>query len=183
MKTSGGGVRAAALCTLFALAALAFLLPGGTFDACTASSSFTGLQLVTHTAPSFAVPGGSRADADATVDSCMGDPGGWLSRRGPIEATFALVAALLGFMLAALRVGIGPGWCAATGLIVMLVPARNIGLWSPPTPDPRIGYWLALLAFAVAGVWCLSGVFLRTRAKRGRGDEGGVVWRSYRYRA
>jgi hypothetical protein len=182
MKTSPAAVlRAAPLPALFALATLAFLLPGGSFDACGASSSFTGLQLVTHTAPRFKAPGVSRAKADAWVDQCPGDPRGRMTSRGPIEATFALSAALLGFTLAALRLRRGPGWCAATGLIAMLIPMMTWNMWVP-SPDPHIGYWLALLAFSAAAVGCAWGPFRTARAKRKRTDEAGVVSRNYRHR-
>ena len=129
---------------LFAVAGLAFLLPGATVSACGLSndSTFTGIQLVTHTAPS---PG-------PYVYECTNDPSGWLNLWGPLLAAIVLTAAVLGFLLSAIHARAGPGWCAAMGLLALLFAGASFLGPFGPAADPHSGYWVVLLAFVTAGV-------------------------------
>lgn len=102
---------------LFALAALAFLLPFATVSCDQAKTSFTGVQLVTHT-----VPQGGNVDEGA---DCTGDISRCVESQGSALATAAFVAALLGFALGLLRFRRGPGWCAAAGLLMTLLLGTN----------------------------------------------------------
>jgi len=90
--------------TVFALIGLAFLLPFATVTVggcgpTTTTTTFSGAQLVTWSVPHNA---GTSTTASAA-------------------ATAALVAAVLGFVLAAFAVAKGPGWCAAAGLSATLL--------------------------------------------------------------
>ncbi len=106
---SGGAVRRWHSTTIFALIGLAFLLPFATVTVggcgpTTTTTTFSGAQLVTWSVPHNAGINGAAS----------------------VEATVALVAAVLGFILAAFAVAKGPGWCAAAGLSATLLLAANV---------------------------------------------------------
>src|SRR5438094_10634277 len=91
--------------SLFALAALCFLLPFATVACDGATKSFTGIQLVTHTVP-----------AGGMVDDCSADLSTCIEQETSTAAGLALLAALIGASLGCFSVVRGPGWCAAVAL-------------------------------------------------------------------
>jgi hypothetical protein len=93
----------------FGLAALAFLLPFATVSCDNATTTFTGIQLVTHT-----VPAGGTLDA---APGCSADISACIEHRASTTAGIALAAALIGLLLGLRGVGRGSGWCAAIGFL------------------------------------------------------------------
>jgi hypothetical protein len=137
--------------TYFALAVLAFFLPFATVSCDSASTTFTGVQLVTHS-----VPAGGAVDE---APDCSGDIGGCVERTSAGTATFALVAASIGLVLGLFGIGRGPGICAAFGLLAIAsLPLDG------DTADVSLhsGYLLAIASLLAAGVLHLI------RAARGR---------------
>jgi hypothetical protein len=104
--------------SIFALAALAFLLPFATVSCDQAQTTFSGVQLVTRT-----VPHGGTVDVPECTDRFEGgDPvtlGGCVEATASTAATVALVAVVLGFILGAFGIARGPGWCALVSLGAM----------------------------------------------------------------
>src|SRR3954462_4154928 len=94
--------------TLFALAALAFLLPFATVSCDGAKTSFTALQLVTYSVPAGGAPGD---DNSSSCDDRRDIAARAEARDSPL-AIVALAAAVLGLALSALAVVKGPGWLA-----------------------------------------------------------------------
>ncbi len=134
--------------TVFALIGLAFLLPFATVTVggcgpTTTTTTFSGAQLVTWSVPHNA---GTSTTASAA-------------------ATAALVAAVLGFVLAAFAVAKGPGWCAAAGLSATLLLAAAV---SSDADSVRFhsGYELILLLFLWASVLHLARATKRARRRR-----------------
>jgi len=126
--------------SLFALAALAFLLPFATVSCDNAKTTFTGIQLVTRS-----VPRGGRVNE---AGSCTGDLSGCVERRSSDTARAALAATVIGLLLGLFRLQRGPGWCAAAGFAAMLTLPFESG-----DADVRYhaGYWLILFFIAWAG--------------------------------
>jgi hypothetical protein len=131
--------------SLFALVALCFCLPFATVSCDNATTSFTGVQLVTHTVPAGgAVHEGSDCSSDISV--CV-------ERDGATTATVALAMAFLGILLGLLGIARGPGWAAAVGAIALIKLQFAGGFIFGPDIYTHSGYQLALLLFAFA--WCL----------------------------
>jgi hypothetical protein len=122
----------------FGLAALAFLLPFATVSCDDATTTFTGLQLVTHT-----VPAGGRVNE---VD-CSADLSACVEHRGSTTAGIALAAALIGLLLGLLGIGRGAGWCAAIGFLAMAILPFESDM---ANVNARSGYLLALLSLLAA---------------------------------
>jgi hypothetical protein len=122
----------------FGLAALAFLLPFATVSCDNATTTFTGIQLVTHT-----VPAGGRVDeAD-----CSADLSACVEHRASTTAGIALAAVLVGLILGLLGIGRGAGWCAAVGfLATAILPFKS----DMASVNARSGYLLALLSLLAA---------------------------------
>jgi hypothetical protein len=127
--------------TLFAVAALAFLLPFATVSCDGKSTTFTGAQLVTHTVPKGGVldePG----DCSTYIGTCV-------ENASSGTAAVALLAALLGLAIGVIGVARGPGWCAAVGLGALLVMPFEGGLVGPDV-NLRSGYVSAFCSLLVA---------------------------------
>lgn len=130
--------------SLFALVALCFFLPFATVSCDNATTSFTGVQLVTHSVPAGgAVHEG--ADCSSDISVCV-------ERDAATTATIALAMALVGVLLGYLGMDRGPGWLAAVGAIA-LVKLEFAGGFFGPDIYTHSGYQLALLLFGFA--WCL----------------------------
>lgn len=109
-----------------------------------ASTTFTGMQLVTET-----VPHGGAVDEPP---DCTGDLSGCVEDQASATATVAFLAALLGSVLGAFGLRRGPGWAAAAGLAATLwLGAIALAPFGPDVAF-RSGYRLALLFF----VWATS---------------------------
>jgi hypothetical protein len=141
---------------LFALICICFALPFATASCDNAKTSFTGVQLVTHTVPAGGhVAEGS--DCNADISSCV-------ENRGSFWATLALAMALCGLVFGLRGRERGPGWFATGGLVAMLAIAVE-AVGSMAGVDFRVGYWLILLFFVCA--MCLHGVYaLRRRSAK-----------------
>src|SRR5438477_3836659 len=125
---------------LFALICLGFLLPFATVSCADARTSFTGLQLVTHTVPS----GGLVHEQD-----CTGDLSACVEGNSSFLATSALALAVIGLVLGLLGAVQGPGWFATGGLLTMLgLAVQAIGSFA--TVDFGVGYWVVLALFFCA---------------------------------
>jgi hypothetical protein len=144
MRASSRIVAAALGPALFALAGLAFFLPGATFSDCSREGiTVTGWQIVTHTQP-----GGSEAHG-----LCLNNTVDWLNGTYAVLATVTFVAATAGFVLAVARARRGPGFCAGAGLVAMLIGGMPSGLSNSPNYSPHSGALLALSAFATNAIW------------------------------
>jgi hypothetical protein len=145
--------------TLFACIALAFLLPFATVSCDAASTTFTGLQLVTHT-----VPHGGNLASDNSAD-CKTYIGTCVERSASNIATVAIVAALLGLALGLFGLARGPGWCALAGLgALALLPFRG-GIFGPDV-YLHAGYDLAFWGFLTVGVIHIVKAVRRRRRKQ-----------------
>lgn len=148
--------------TIFALVGLCFLLPFATVSCDNAKTSFTGVQLVAHT-----VPKGGHLDE---APDCSSDISACVEREASLPAEIALAAAIVGFILAALGVTKGPGWCAgvAFGAMVKLLFTDSI---LGPDIRYRSGFEAALGLSAWAAVVHLVRAVRRRRAARaGQGE-------------
>ena len=125
---------------LFALICLGFLLPFATVSCDNAHTSFTGIQLVTHTIP----PGGAVSEQD-----CSGDISACVESKGSFFATFAFAMAVIGFVLGLLGTVQGPGWFATGGLLAMLGLAGQ-AIDSFAEINFHMGYWVVLSLFFCA---------------------------------
>jgi hypothetical protein len=142
VRASSRIVAAALGPALFALAGLAFFLPGATFSDCSGEDiTVTGWQIVTHTQPGVSQGHGG---------PCLNDAVDWLNGTYALLATVTFVAATAGFVLAVARARRGPGFCAGAGLVAMLIGGLP-GL-SSPNYSPHSGAWLALSAFAANAI-------------------------------
>jgi hypothetical protein len=130
--------------TFFALIALCFFLPFATVSCDGASTTFTGVQLVTDTVPHGGFVHEGR-DCSADISVCA-------EHDGAGTATLALAMALVGVLLGLLGIARGPGWCAAIGAAAM-VKLSFAGGFLGPDIYFHSGYELALLLFVLA--WCL----------------------------
>jgi hypothetical protein len=140
--------------SLFALIAVCFVLPFATVSCDNASTTFTGVQLVTHTVPQ----GGVLHEAP----DCSTDISVCVERSAAPTATVALVAALLGLILGVLGFVRGPGWCAAVSLGALLALPSEGGVLGPDV-NMHAGWVFALLLSGVAG-----GLHARRAWRRGR---------------
>jgi hypothetical protein len=143
--------------SLFALAALCFLLPFATVSCDDASTAFTGVQLVTHTVPRGGV-------LDEGPD-CSRDISVCVERSASNTATVALAAALLGLALGAIGFVRGPGWFAAVG-VAALVRLQFAGGFLGPDIYFHAGYQLTLLLFTYAGGLHLRRAWRRVHPRR-----------------
>jgi hypothetical protein len=145
--------------SLFALVALSFPLPFATVSCDTASTTFTGAQLVTHTVPRGGVLD-EPPDCSADISVCV-------ERDAAPTATLALAAVLVGLLLGLVGVVRGPGWCAAVSLGALLALPFE-GPFLGPDVTMRSGWKLALCFSAVAGGVHLRRAFRRRKATRQR---------------
>jgi hypothetical protein len=130
--------------SLFALIVMCFFLPFATVSCDGASTTFTGVQLVTHTVP--------RGGFVHEGQDCSADIGVCAEHDGASTATIALTMAVVGVLLGLLGIARGPGWCAAIGAAA-LVKLFFAGGFLVPDIYFHSGYDLALLLFVLA--WCL----------------------------
>jgi hypothetical protein len=143
--------------SLFALVALCFFLPFATVSCDDATTSFTGVQLVTHTVPSGgAVNEGSDCSSDISV--CV-------ERDAATTATVALAMAFVGVLLGLLGISRGPGWAAAVGAIALIKLQFAGGFIFGPDIYTHSGYQLALLLFAFAGCLHIRRAYRRKRPR------------------
>jgi hypothetical protein len=148
---------------LFALVGVCLFLPFATVSCGSASTTFTGAQLVTQT-----VPDGGVLDRE----KCSGEISECVERDGSAKMTVALLAAALGSFLIAFGVARGPGWCAAVGFGAILTLFRPLD-FSGPDIRYHWGFGMIFLLFLV--VWIASGV--RSRSLRENGLEDGAIVR------
>jgi hypothetical protein len=145
--------------TVFAAVFVAFCLPFATVSCGDAQTTFTGVQLVTHTVPH----GGTFEDENTGETSEISDR---VESRSSITATLVLLVAAAGLALGFRRKR-GAGWCAFGGLTLTLFLGMNTGDWlSGPDVTYHWGYWSTLLLFLWA---CLVHV---GRAARRRSRDG-----------
>jgi hypothetical protein len=142
--------------TAFAIAALAFLLPFATVSCDGKRTSFTGVQLVTHTVPNGGVldePG----DCSTYIGTCV-------ERASSGTATLALLAGLLGLACGLIGIARGPGWCAAVGMGAMAVLPFE-GPFLGPDVNLHSGYLLAFWTFVFVGLLHLRRAWVRRRRR------------------
>ena len=125
--------------TVFAAVVIAFCFPFATISCDSAETTFTGMQLVTHTVPH----GGTISNDDTGGAS---DISVRVESRSSITATLVLLSALVGVALGFLRKR-GTGWCALVGLVLTLVLGANTDM---AEVTYRWGYWSTLLLFVWA---------------------------------
>ena len=142
--------------TVFALVALAFLLPFATVSGGSARTALTGIQLVTRTVPHGGRPGTSETGCafNTEIGRCVERQAAWV-------AELALAAALLGLALGLLGIQRGPGWCAAVGVVTMAFLYLTSGYAGV---DVHSGYVSILLLFVWAGL-------LHARRAHRRGED------------
>ena len=144
--------------TLFALIALCFLLPFATVSCDQASTTFTGLQLVTRTVPQGGV-------LDEAPD-CSSDISACVERESSLTAQVALGLALVGLALGLLGVVKGPGWVASATLgalgALALEPFDMLG------PDITLHSGMKLALLLAAAVTAVHGrrAWRRRRPRR-----------------
>jgi hypothetical protein len=109
----GSRVRRFISPSLFALVVLSFALPFATVSCDSATTTFTGIQLVTRTVPRGGVVD-EAPDCSTSIGVCV-------ERAGSTPATIALLAALVGLALGLLGMSKGPGWCAGVCVLALLV--------------------------------------------------------------
>jgi hypothetical protein len=122
--------------SLFALTAVCFLLPFATVSCDSASTTFTGMQLVTHT-----VPSGGKLDEGQDCSTYLGS---CVERDASTTATVALAAALFGLLLGLLGLGRGTGWAAGVAAVALAALPLE-GPFLGPTIETHPGYDLALI--------------------------------------
>ena len=136
--------------TLFAAAALAFLLPFGTVSCDGDVVSFTGFELATY-----------QVDADASSVDLRDD----VESNGSL-ALVALAASLTGLAFGAAGRR-GGGLCASLGVLAMQLLFLS-GVSSLATVEVRAGYWFALFFMGAAGIHLLVVRFAERRRQRMR---------------
>ena len=131
-----------------------------------AKTTFTGIQLVTHTVP--------RGGTVNEPPGCSADLSRCVEGRGSGLAAAAFSAALLGFALGLLGLRRGPGWCACAGLVAtLLLGMEPFDIFGPDVTF-HSGYYLTLLFTVWAAAlhawrrWC------RRRAERRGGATAGL---------
>jgi hypothetical protein len=138
--------------TLFALIALAFMLPFATVSCDGAKTTFTGVQLVTHTVPDGGVVD-EPPDCSTHIGTCV-------EHASSNTATVALVMAIVGLVLGLFGIARGPGWCALVGFAAMAwLPVE--GGMSDVTL--RSGWQLAFFGFLVVGLLHIRRAWVRGR--------------------
>ena len=142
--------------------AVCFALPFATVSCDNASTTFTGIQLVTHTVPRGGV-------LDEAPD-CSTDISACVERDASTTATIAFALALGGLVLGLLGFVRGPGWCAAGGAGALLVLPFE-GPWLGPDVAMHYGWDLAVSLAVLAGCVHLRRAW-RRRARRPRGALG-----------
>jgi hypothetical protein len=125
--------------TVFAAVVIAFCFPFATVSCDSAATTFTGVQLVTHTVPH----GGKISNDD---DSGASDISDRVEGQSSFTATLVLLVALTGVALGVARKR-RTGWCALVGLVLTLVLGANTDL---AEVTYRWGYWSTLLLFVWA---------------------------------
>lgn len=128
--------------SLFALITLCFFLPFATVACDGASTTFTGVQLVTHTVP----PGGvvhEGSDCSADISVCV-------EHSAAATATVALAMALIGVLLGVLGIARGPGWLAAVGTVALATLPFKGGMFGPDI-YLHSGYVTTLSLFTFVG--------------------------------
>lgn len=123
--------------TLFALIALCFLLPFATVSCDHASTTFTGIQLVTKTVPKGGVLD-EAPDCSSEISVCV-------ERKASFTAQLALALALIGLVLGALGIVKGPGWVASATLGTLVTLALEPFDMLGPDVTLHAGMQLALL--------------------------------------
>jgi hypothetical protein len=127
--------------TVFAAVVIAFCFPFATVSCDSAHTTFTGMQLVTHTVPH----GGTFHDEDTGKPTEISDR---VESQSSITATLVLLIALTGVALGVRRKR-GTGWCALVGLVLTLVLGANTSL---ADVTYHWGYWSTMLLFVWACV-------------------------------
>lgn len=138
--------------TVFAAVFVAFCFPFATVSCDGAHTTFTGMQLVTHTVPH----GGTFDDEDTGKPTEISDR---VESQSSITATLVLLMAATGLALG-LRRKRGTGRCALVGLVLTLVLGANTSM---AEVIYRWGYWSTLLLFLWA---CLVHVGRTVRRRR-----------------
>jgi hypothetical protein len=146
---------------LFAVVAIGFFLPFATVSCDSASTSFTGIQLVTHRVPR----GGDLAGDD--MSDCQTYIGRCVERAASGTAGFTLAVALLGLALGLAGISRGPGWCALIALGALIDLSFKGGFFGPEV-DVEYGYQLAGWALFLA--WLVHVRRTVVRVWRGRRD-------------
>jgi hypothetical protein len=149
--------------SLFALAALSFLLPFFTVS-CQGSppTTFTGFELVTRSLPERPQPGLAYDSRD-----CGENPKPCIESAAGDTALVAFVAALLGVVLGWRGIVRGPGWCALVGFGgLLLVPLELSADFD--RVDARPGWLLATAFLLVVGLVHLRRAWRRGKARRAR---------------
>src|SRR5215472_5129285 len=139
--------------SLFALTSLCFLLPFATVSCDNATTTFSGMQLVTHTVP--------RGGVLHEAPDCSADISVCIERDASTTAAIALSVVLAGLLLGLLGFARGPGWCAATAFGALLVLPFE-GTLVGPHVTMHAGWDLALGLSGAAG-----GVHVRRAWRRG----------------
>ena len=147
--------------SLFALAALSFALPFATVSCDGARTTFSGIQLVTHT-----VPHGGKIDE---APDCTGEIANCVERKASTAAGLTLVVALLGLALGCLGFVRGPGWCATAGLggLVFLLFVEPFAV-----EKLRAGYVLAAVSLLAVGILHAGRAIGRVSRRRVVGSAG-----------
>jgi hypothetical protein len=143
--------------SLFGLIAVCFLLPFATVSCDNATTTFTGVQLVTHTVP--------RGGVLQEAPDCSTDISVCIEREAAPTATIALAAVLVGILLGLLGVVRGPGWCAAVAFGALLVLPFE-GPFLGPDVTMHDGWDLAVTLSGVAGCVHIRRAWRRRRPGR-----------------
>jgi hypothetical protein len=143
--------------TLFALIGLAFLLPFATVSCDSAKTTFTGVQLVTHTVPDGGVVH-EAPDCSAHIGTCV-------EHASSTTATVALVMAIVGLVLGLFGIARGPGWCALVGFGAIAWLPFEGGLLGPDV-TLRSGWQLAFYGFLLVGLLHVRRAWVRRRSNR-----------------
>jgi hypothetical protein len=147
--------------SLFALAALSFALPFATVSCDSARTTFSGIQLVTHT-----VPHGGAVDEPP---DCSGELSSCVEGKASTAAGLALTAVLLGLALGCLGSLRGPGWCAIAGLGGLLY---LVGVEPFAVERLHAGFVLAAVALLAAGLLHAARAIGRAWRRRVVGSAG-----------
>ena len=142
---------------LFALIGLAFFLPFATVSCDGAKTTFTGVQLVTHTIPEGGVVD-EPPDCSAHIGTCV-------EHKSSGTATIALISAVLGLALGLLGIAKGPGWCATIGFGAIAVLPGEGGILGPDVAV-HSGYDLALYGFLLVGLVHVRRAWVRRKQHR-----------------
>ena len=145
---------------LFGLAGIAYLLPGATISDCANDRHFTGAQLITYSVPRSA---GSLPDYE-----CTNSFSSWLHVGGPLLGTIVLVAVISGFLLSTIGWRRAPEWCAALGLVALIIAGGQFVNAFGPSINLHSGAEIELLALASATLWGMRGLPRRISQRRAK---------------